>query len=107
MFGIPASMINMSALRGNQEDVEVPASQKALDGLKRLKVREMKINDHDNQCPVCMEDFSKQNPDFEVLEMPCQHKFCGPCLNEWLRKNHNCPVCRAEIEGEPRVETDT
>ncbi|MBA2367440.1 MAG: hypothetical protein H0V82_00265 [Candidatus Protochlamydia sp.] len=28
----------------------------------------------------------------------CQHTFHKECIVEWLKRKHNCPICRAKIE---------
>eukprot|EP00494_Astrolonche_serrata_P033115 UN33384 len=45
----------------------------------------------DDQCPVCLEE--KLN----TMILPCQHKFHGDCIIQWVDKNFSCPVCRAEV----------
>lgn len=43
-------------------------------------------------CAVCITEFE---PDAEVVEIPCHHVFCKPCIQLWLRRQGTCPVCRA------------
>ena len=45
------------------------------------------------QCAVCLE------PCTDTLVSPeCNHRFCGECIKESLRKcNHECPTCRVPI----------
>jgi len=55
-------------------------------------------------CPVCFESYvalCKGNVKIWFLE--CGHVFCGPCLQECLRRRQQCPVCRAGVRsGDPR-----
>jgi len=55
-------------------------------------------------CPVCFESYvalCKGNVKIWFLE--CGHVFCGPCLQECLRRRQQCPVCRASVRrGDPR-----
>ncbi|KAL3631171.1 E3 ubiquitin-protein ligase mpsr1 [Castilleja foliolosa] len=32
--------------------------------------------------------------------MPCHHRFCGGCIEKWLRAHGSCPVCRYEMPVE-------
>jgi hypothetical protein len=50
-----------------------------------------KFRDEAFQCPVCLE------PCTDTLVNPeCNHRFCGECIKESLRKcKHECPTCRA------------
>jgi len=55
-------------------------------------------------CPICFESYvalCKGNVKIWFLE--CGHVFCGPCLQECLRRRQQCPVCRAGVRsGDPR-----
>jgi len=40
-------------------------------------------------CPICLiEDIDNK------IETKCHHAFCNDCLNEWLRLDNTCPLCR-------------
>jgi hypothetical protein len=41
-------------------------------------------------CPIC---FNKIN---EGETTSCGHTFCLKCINEWFKKNNNCPLCRTK-----------
>ena len=42
-------------------------------------------------CPICLED----NVEQPVSIIQCNHKFCRPCIIQWLQnRNTACPVCR-------------
>ena len=28
---------------------------------------------------------------------PCEHVFHAECLEQWLKKHENCPICRFEL----------
>jgi len=39
-----------------------------------------------------------------LMQLPCGHTFCAPCITQWLAQNHTCPTCRWEFDqGETRV----
>ncbi|GLT79225.1 hypothetical protein SLA2020_507190 [Shorea laevis] len=47
------------------------------------------------ECPVCLAVFVDGE---EVRQLSaCKHAFHATCIDLWLRKNSNCPVCRATV----------
>ncbi|EAR94496.2 zinc finger, C3HC4 type (RING finger) protein (macronuclear) [Tetrahymena thermophila SB210] len=49
------------------------------------------LEEDDNQCVVCLEKFCN---DVDVRILKCQHYFHQSCVDEWLKKKMECPVCR-------------
>ena len=47
-----------------------------------------------SDCSVCLEDFVIGD---ELMILPCHHNFHSTCAKEWLKHNHSCPLCRADI----------
>ncbi|XP_065868096.1 RING-H2 finger protein ATL22 [Euphorbia lathyris] len=46
----------------------------------------------DNVCPICLSEY---NPKETLKTIPeCQHCFHADCIDEWLRLNASCPLCR-------------
>lgn len=44
-------------------------------------------------CPICLVDY---HPKDTVRCIPeCEHCFHSDCVDEWLRLNGTCPVCRS------------
>ncbi|CAM0944387.1 unnamed protein product [Alopecurus aequalis] len=47
------------------------------------------------ECAVCLEAFGAGD---RCRVLPgCQHGFHAQCVDSWLRKSRQCPVCRAEV----------
>ncbi|CAI9101133.1 OLC1v1038391C1 [Oldenlandia corymbosa var. corymbosa] len=47
---------------------------------------------NDNTCPICLTDYKARET---IRCIPdCQHCFHADCIDEWLRMNGSCPVCR-------------
>lgn len=46
------------------------------------------------QCPTCLEDFSKES---DIKKTVCGHYFDRECLEQWLKLNRTCPLCRADL----------
>ena len=48
------------------------------------------------ECCICFMDEFKD--DEKVISFPgCCHNFHYDCLNEWLKKRTNCPICKSEF----------
>jgi len=54
----------------------------------RKKIRE------EMMCSICSE-----NSKDAVLE--CGHRYCTPCIEEWLKKKSQCPTCRMQVYRPP------
>lgn len=52
-------------------------------------------NDELEKCPICLENYTK---DEQLIELNCTHKIHKFCIGEWLKYNTTCPLCRAIIE---------
>ena len=46
-------------------------------------------------CIICQDLF------IDSTTLPCAHSFCEHCLQTWLAKKNNCPICRQVIMGRP------
>ncbi|XAR53962.1 hypothetical protein NMG60_11028916 [Bertholletia excelsa] len=46
----------------------------------------------DGSCPICLSDYSAKETVRCIPE--CEHCFHANCIDEWLRLNGTCPVCR-------------
>lgn len=46
-------------------------------------------------CIICQDLF------INSTTLPCAHSFCEYCLQTWLLKKNNCPICRQTITGKP------
>lgn len=46
-------------------------------------------------CIICQDLF------IDSTTLPCAHSFCEHCLQTWLAKKKNCPICRQPITGKP------
>lgn len=48
--------------------------------------------EEDAECSICMENYT----DGEQLRvLPCDHRFHPKCVDEWLKRHYQCPLCRA------------
>ncbi|KAL4511748.1 hypothetical protein ABPG72_012593 [Tetrahymena utriculariae] len=47
--------------------------------------------EEENQCIICLAKYSN---DDDVRKLNCKHYFHQHCVDEWLKKKKDCPVCR-------------
>jgi E3 ubiquitin-protein ligase RNF115/126 len=74
-----------------------PASERAINNLKKIEVNENNINNYKNiTCNICLENFEIGNI-LRILE--CNHEFHEECILTWLKSNNTCPICRHELES--------
>ena len=45
------------------------------------------------QCSICLAT-DQVNP---AMLLPCLHSFCSACIQYWLVRNTQCPLCKAEM----------
>jgi len=52
---------------------------------------------HMNQktCMICLTDFSVGD---DCRRLPCRHVFHASCVNEWLRRCTDCPICKDNVD---------
>ena len=48
--------------------------------------------EEDDQCSICY----SETPDHETQ---CGHRYCGECLQKWLKRSVKCPYCRQKVTG--------
>lgn len=49
-------------------------------------------------CVVCLCEFEGGE---KLRRLPCGHKFHGPCVDKWLRRNKLCPLCLHDASAPP------
>jgi len=64
----------------------------------------VKFNDNigEDKCPICMDEF-EDNPEQNIIQTICAHKFHESCINEWFEISNeikNCPYCRRDFSNE-------
>lgn len=58
------------------------------------EIRENKRHDNNNNCVVCLSEFQIG----EIISaLPCCHVFHTECINNWLKNELSCPVCKFEV----------
>jgi hypothetical protein len=62
------------------------------EALRRFKSNTLK----GDECPICLEVFTKDNP---AVFLNCGHAFHLHCTYEWLERSATCAVCGAQVEA--------
>ncbi|XP_031484408.1 probable E3 ubiquitin-protein ligase RHB1A isoform X1 [Nymphaea colorata] len=48
------------------------------------------VNDEEDVCPICLEEYDKENP---RVVSNCGHHFHLSCILEWMERSDSCAVC--------------
>lgn len=71
------------ATGANEKKVDIPNADTAMKG-----------RDEDLTCSVCLEQVN----DGEIVRsLPCLHQFHASCIDQWLRQQATCPVCKFRL----------
>ncbi|KAK9690317.1 hypothetical protein RND81_09G119400 [Saponaria officinalis] len=56
--------------------------------------KELWISRDDAACCICLEPYIEND---DLRELPCLHVFHTECVDNWLKINASCPLCKFEI----------
>ncbi|KAH3875791.1 uncharacterized protein LOC127869470 [Dreissena polymorpha] len=72
-------------------------SPKLFEQLAQLPTKQYELSElhQENACQICMEIY--QSGDI-LKTLPCFHDYHDACIDEWLKENITCPICRTVIE---------
>lgn len=61
----------------------------------RYPARRVTVND--DKCPICL--ISNTNFKYKLFViLPCKHEFHDRCLDDWMKVNRTCPMCRTKLK---------
>ena len=56
------------------------------------------LNDIDNEdCSICLEKLYDEENNKEIISLDCNHLFHKECVDPWITRNRNCPLCKRNI----------
>jgi hypothetical protein len=105
--GLQMLLLNTEALAGGYEErlIEVQEMLSRRRGLNNDTINRIETitwqpadtpsESQQKQCMVCLSDFEAGD---EVRRLPCGHVFHAPCIDEWLRRCTDCPICKANVD---------
>ena len=71
-----------------------------LNKIKSLNLPEITIKDpnkleeKNKKCMICLENFGANE---KVTALPCIHLFHTQCINQWIERRKNCPICKLNL----------
>ena len=72
----------------------------ALKGLKKKSFSKVRKEHRTmDQCAICLGDYTEKD---EVAELNCdqRHYFHAACLEDWLKRKPECPLCKKPVVNE-------
>jgi len=57
-------------------------------------VKRLENDDVENECSICLESFKVKEI---VRTLSCSHIFHVECIEDWEKRQKNCPYCREEF----------
>ncbi|KAI8914723.1 hypothetical protein DFJ77DRAFT_463072 [Powellomyces hirtus] len=79
-----------------QRNAPPPASTALIAALPEIKIAKSDLVHH-AECSVCQDEYTEGET---VTALPCKHLFHPPCIENWLKVNGTCPVCRFSLVDE-------
>uniref|UniRef100_A0A7C9EQS8 RING-type E3 ubiquitin transferase n=1 Tax=Opuntia streptacantha TaxID=393608 RepID=A0A7C9EQS8_OPUST len=104
-FAVVSPLLRLRRRRQIRHQPDEPAQPES--GLDESLIREITVFKfregegliEGTDCAVCLNEFKE---DENLRLMPnCQHAFHIPCIDEWLKTQSNCPLCRAGMYPPP------
>ena len=69
-----------------------------IDNFCEVKIKNIsKLEDSNKNCAICLERFKSK---VKIIILPCIHIFHRSCINDWMKKQKNCPICKFELTKE-------
>lgn len=105
--GLQMLLMNTEALAGGYEErlMEVQEMLSRRRGLANETIQQIDTarwgedgsggTAEQSQCMICLSEFCRGE---EVRRLPCGHVFHAPCVDEWLRRCTDCPICKANVD---------
>jgi len=73
------------------------ATKKMIKKLKSKAFQSDDVKKDDAGCAICLGEYEEH----EIIRyLPCSHHFHGECIDQWLRINKSCPLCKHLIDQE-------
>jgi len=65
--------------------------------LRRVAATDLaQMPDESRSCTICLEEFRTGD---QQRTLPCFHRFHKTCVDQWLRQDNTCPLCKHSLEA--------
>ena len=98
---IPFSGFNASDYNRNSGLTESEISRLPRHFYRGQTQKEKRLNESRHKCCICMAEL-ELNEELILLEK-CSHRFHAQCLESWLNRSVQCPICRCAINPPPLI----
>ncbi|XP_065911636.1 uncharacterized protein [Dysidea avara] len=61
----------------------------------RTRVYKGKTSSDSSNCVICMNDYEAGD---KLRELLCAHEYHTHCIDQWLKENQTCPICRLDTK---------
>lgn len=72
-----------------------PAAEKKASSFRYTKNQAIATNT-DSECSICLGEFKDGE---KCRQLECEHAFHEECIDQWLLKMNQCPLCRATVSS--------
>lgn len=97
-FGLNQEQMTQLEQKGlSKEDVE------SLSIVKYDAEKNKNLSEDMKSCPICLDEFEDG---VEVRFLWCLHRFHRKCIDQWLEKHTNCPICKKDFSEMNEQPTD-
>ena len=94
---IDNQIIGQNEIDSNNNNNESEGNS-VFDNFCEVKIKNIsKLEESNKKCAICLEKF---NSKVKVIILPCIHIFHRSCINDWMEKQKNCPICKFELTKE-------
>ena len=88
----------LEQLLGSLGNYEHPTDQQILNELPETQIDDVtKLSPEKKNCVICLEDFKNGE---KATVLPCLHLFHNNCIQNWLKTQDCCPICKFKLTVE-------
>lgn len=82
------------ALMAEEAETGNPAQAADIEALPTRKLAGSENIGEQSKCLICLEEFGDGD---DIKTLPCLHIYHQKCVEQWLRTDNSCPVCKTPI----------